>query len=715
MKNKSVSSVVVSLFLFAALAVTGIAVKQTMDTRRKASEREAGVYEYFEPSTVSFSKGETKEVSLYLDTTDTAQKVSFFETQICYDTGVEISNSSTDVILPDNGYFTEVLKNKVVMSSDGKKACLTLSLSCGSKPTADLKSGIIEVAKVKFKALGESGDNFAVVTKDTRYTYFNTQNAADGNVPVTVSSDLKLTVVPPKEETEATLSIGPGSINFDKGQTRDVFIKVNTKRAADAVQVALCYGKELKINDLTKDVQITDTTSKGLSAVVSPVNTIIVGDKTCANLLSIAKASADVELPVGDFNIFKVTFTGVEKGNGIVSIDVANSEVSGPSQNGGPNMMVLSGDQNTINYNIGDPSVTPTAGPVRDNAGVSVTLDKASYKVGDVATATVSVDTGVNSRFMDAGNFGLCVSKYMTIGEYTDKEIGNSISSANTLVKTIMVPGQSVEKKADGTNCFQFMIQTDQTSLLSGRADIAKIKFSVINSGNGGIEWNPDVTEISGPKGTQYNDNVILISTYNPVTFSVDADIAEYLYFKFKMTFEGLTDIDGACGKLWNKVGVKVMDKDQNMSEDLNAIVKSIGETVVVGGKKLVVFEGTAKLANYNPNGAVFALINGPRHIYDKYGKDGQSAEYKIFAGELVGMNKDEASAKVFDFTKYPLKTGDVNNDNILNGSDYVKIKTAILAGGVDKEVDLDGDCRVVGADTVYFINNLADKNGKTY
>lgn len=104
--KKNLANVVTAVFLFTALMVTGLAVKRTLDMRNRAAT--TGTKFYIDPVSVELKVGETKEFAVYVDTTDTGEKVAFVEGQLCYGPKIKIASQSADVYKPQEAYFNDV-------------------------------------------------------------------------------------------------------------------------------------------------------------------------------------------------------------------------------------------------------------------------------------------------------------------------------------------------------------------------------------------------------------------------------------------------------------------------------------------------------------------------------------------------------------------------------------------------------------------------------
>ena len=75
---------------------------------------------------------------------------------------------------------------------------------------------------------------------------------------------------------------------------------------------------------------------------------------------------------------------------------------------------------------------------------------------------------------------------------------------------------------------------------------------------------------------------------------------------------------------------------------------------------------------------------------------------------------------KVNDFSKYGLLAGDINQDGVINGLDFVNIKaksaTHVTVGdGQNLAEDLNGDCQANVTDVQIIRTSLQEKQGQLY
>lgn len=604
--KKNLANVVTAVFLFTALMVTGLAVKRTLDMRNRAAT--TGTKFYIDPASVELKVGETKEFAVYVDTSDTGEKVAFVEGQLCYGPKIKIASQSADVYKPQEEYFNDVdlIKGKraedIVDGTTAGVKCLNFALSSASVTSDNLKSGVVKTLIVRFTGV-ETGSEKVSFTQDPLKTYYN-NNLSDEPGIIAAYTDSEITVVTPSEGSESLITLDGSKLATKVGETGEVIVKLDTSsssREVDGFQATVCYGKEYKIGNTLADVTVANSTSKGLSSIFRPITVIpkTDGSGTCATIAMRASAEDGVELPSGSFDVLRIKLEAVIAGKGTVYLDKEQCEVSGPS---------VPGKGNAITHDIGS---------------------AVAYEV-----------------LSDGGKFWQCNETTKICGEISE-------TTCNLI-----------------DNC--------------------------IRSGDCPVGYTcPSTTDTPKPTPTDTPEETGLI-------------------FNFKMTFQGLMSNASECGEKWNNLKIKLVDSKGKESPLMDVAISP--EDALSMAVEPMVFKGKVYLGEYVPEGDVFALMRGPIHITDKYGMDAQNGEYNIYLGKLNGMTENLETTKLFDFTKYALRGGDVDANDMLNGADYTKIKDSLsCTESTCLNSDINGDCVVNAADTTFFIDNIKIRNGKLY
>ena len=411
MAKKNLANIATSVFLIMALMVTGIAVKRTVDMRRRAAE--AGAKFYFDSASFSMVDGETKEVKFFIDT-GIGESLTFAAAQICYSDNLKIGNTTTDIYLPKSDpYFAELAFVRSSTLPEGMK-CAEIIGSTKMKALGELKYGVIEIANIKFTAIA-AGTAKIVFGKDPLKTYLTTKVSVMGaNRPIGEYKETVVEVAPKAGNKEAQISLDPKGISSKVGGTGEIIVKVNSTREVNAVNVNLCYGKGIKIADKSKDITIAGTGSAGLASVDSVVIKQNADGSTCANIYSLASyQSKDIKLPIGAFDLFRIKFTGVTLGKEEVKLDETETELGGVHDDakGIRSEVTYSVTNGITTYDIVPDGVTATVTPPT----ATVTPPTATLTpVPTEAPITDGVVMKFNMTFGDVMAEGDCAKKNWT-------------------------------------------------------------------------------------------------------------------------------------------------------------------------------------------------------------------------------------------------------------------------------------------------------------
>jgi len=185
----------------------------------------------------------------------------------------------------------------------------------------------------------------------------------------------------------------------------------------------------------------------------------------------------------------------------------------------------------------------------------------------------------------------------------------------------------------------------------------------------------------------------------------------ESLYLNFKTTMLGVRD-DAKCAGGW-KAKVAVKDSNGNAKEYSGVeLVKSGTE------EGMTVFRGSVKLTDWQVKTGLLVFIKGQKHMQMKYGEDGQEDIFNSLTGKLVVAEGGDSPE--YNFKKYPLMPGDVNQDGKITGGDFSEVKTAAATHetfeeGTFKQNDLNGDCQYNSLDVLLLVKSLDVKQDEIY
>jgi hypothetical protein len=175
----------------------------------------------------------------------------------------------------------------------------------------------------------------------------------------------------------------------------------------------------------------------------------------------------------------------------------------------------------------------------------------------------------------------------------------------------------------------------------------------------------------------------------------------------FRMAFAGESS-KSKCATDW-KVKALVKDSSGNM-KTYEDIVLTLEESTAEKN----VYKGSVALEGISNTNGLSLFLKGPKHIQVKYGADGQTELYNKDGGELSGGDK------IYDFTGYKMKPGDVNQDGVVNALDFSIVKNKsvtheVVAEGQYLVEDLDGNCIMNTNDVLLLRETLQDKQDQIY
>jgi len=287
-------------------------------------------------------------------------------------------------------------------------------------------------------------------------------------------------------------------------------------------------------------------------------------------------------------------------------------------------------------------------------------------------------------------------------------------------------------------------------NLKSGMIRVLNIKFKATEVADGNITILADKTKVGGYNpAAGATDNSLKVGTVTGAKYSVtigdivqcnsDSDCAdnEYCdsatkqckpttgaaddtYLKFKMAFYGVRG-DAMCAdaaKLPLSVTVRSND---GVVKNYTGIVSTKTNTSGDVG----IYEVKMRLNGFKVRNNIAVFVKGPKSLQVKYGVNNQSSYYSVAGGELSGLTSEESSTPMFDFTKYPLLSGDVtgpNNsqDGVVDGLDFSYIKTESIkrtevASGGYMLADINGNCKMESQDVANMMLSLSVKQGQLY
>ncbi|MCL4384672.1 hypothetical protein M1116_04410 [Patescibacteria group bacterium] len=252
------------------------------------------------------------------------------------------------------------------------------------------------------------------------------------------------------------------------------------------------------------------------------------------------------------------------------------------------------------------------------------------------------------------------------------------------------------------------------TNLATGAKRVATVKLTVRNSGSGTLAMIASKSQVSGSNpNASSNDMSLSIDSAGQASynFSGSNDSGPGSVAHFKMAYLGLLP-NARCANNWN---LQMVALGNGVTKAFSAV--GAGSTQISNGK--VIFEFTKVLSGFTQTNNVALFLRGPKHLQMKYGAQNQGGMYNKAGGELT-LTGNANTSTTYDFSAYPLLTGDVNQDGVINGVDFSTIKAETLihkqvAVGANLDGDLDGDCMATNNDVQLFKTSLQEKQGQLY
>ncbi len=179
---------------------------------------------------------------------------------------------------------------------------------------------------------------------------------------------------------------------------------------------------------------------------------------------------------------------------------------------------------------------------------------------------------------------------------------------------------------------------------------------------------------------------------------------------KFTISYPGVLT-EAKCANNW-PITVTVLATDGTKKVFDDVVPEKISGSTSTG---LAKYKVSLDMAGFNKTSGLSVFIKSFKHLQTKYGKNGQTGYYGQPGGTL-----NLTSNVVYDFTGYPILAGDVNEDNVVDGQDFSKVKTASISrntvsDGGNMAEDLNGNCVMESQDLGLLMITLNQKQDQLY
>lgn len=462
-----------------------------------------------------------------------------------------------------------------------------------------------------------------------------------------------------------------------------VYFQTENEAQVDGVQTVVCYGDELSLDESTGVVVNTDNGFE--SDPIVQVKDM--GDgRWCATMVATSKKSVDKLKTTGE--VFAINFSAVKEGEGTLTIDQAKSMVTGDNVNSATDKEIAITMVNNTSYQIlGDLGDKP--------ACLGLTLN------GTAGNITVNVGDSVNLASTING-YGLISSSKVT-------QIGQRITEGENIVRypwgTDNLTGVF---NATEPGVYVFETSAFDSNECNNLCTAGQVYYENI-SDNKCVSVSADYKNIGA-----------CVSRGCMRYVTVTAPTTDIPILNYRVSYAYVKTNDSKCFVPANwPLQIIVMGGGE--SKVYNNVIPEIKGSVGIFRE----LGGSLVLEGFNQTNNIAVFMKGPKHLQMKYAIDKQASRYGKAGGELV-LTKSAATSPVYNFTAYPILSGDVVGegtnvpDGKVDGFDYVYIKSKAkihetVANGEYLNADLDGSCQVNSNDLQQIRKTLEEKQGELY
>ena len=523
----------------------------------------------------------------------------------------------------------------------------------------------------------------------------------------------------------AKVILDPTAVSGKIGDYKTVKVIADTSfnnRKVDFAEVNLCYGPQIEIEDMTKDVKIVDTTAFDKDFVKKSIydSKEVAGEK-CLVLAATNGDKPVAETKSGVLVMASINFKLVK--NGETKIVVRAEE---------KNKVALYGESKEIEIATKEGTTVKVGeeiGP--DNASI---LFEARAMSADKKNLTVSLIVDTKERKPDIVVATVCSNDVLEVST----DIGVTIPLSSPFTNIIK---SDVEKSVAGPDiCWNIQVKQQKPSaeIASGKQVVAEITYKVKKPGDYRIyfEKAPSLTAISGvPVGDKYKIDIgegnygelkgTIAGDSTPTPTPTPPVVSSGNILKFNILIRGTREKDeeNVCAFTWNPVKVTVIDA--------NGVEKTVDGTLKKTTEKKEVelpatgftpiWQVEANLGDFTSNENLLVLIKIPKHLQAAFGQDKYIGRWVKKVGTIGGLTNNSATTPVFDFTGFLIQSGEVvsetgYDEGWLNVRDFSAIKDGVISGSRDSVAcpsDVNGDGVMNAVDSSLFLGELAQKYGE--
>ena len=516
----------------------------------------------------------------------------------------------------------------------------------------------------------------------------------------------------------AKVILDPIAVSGKIGDYKVVKVIADTSfndRKVDFAEVNLCYGPQVEIEDMTKDVKIVDTEAFDKDFVKKSIydSKDVVGEKCLV-----------ISVTNGDRPIEKTK-------SGVLIVASVNFKLV---KNGETKIVVRSEDKNKVAlYGESKEIEITTKGSTDVKVGEEIKPDDASIffearaMSADKKNLTVSLLVDTKERKPDIVVATVCSNDVLEVST----EVGVTIPLSSPFTNIIK---SDIEKSVAGPDiCWNIQVKQQKPSaeIASGRQVVAEITYKVKKPGDYRIyfEKSPILTAISGvPVGDKYKID-IGEGNYGELRGTIEGEVTPAPtsgnILKFNILIRGTREKDeeNICALKWNPVQVTVIDANGVEKTVVGTLTKTTQkrEVELPATGFTPVWQVEANLGDFVSNENLLVLVKLPKHLQAAFGQDKYIGRWVKKVGTIGGLTNDSATTPVFDFTGFLIQAGEVVSETgyeegWLNVRDFSLIKDAVISGLRNDDAchaDVNGDGVMNAVDSSLFLGELAQKYGE--
>ena len=515
----------------------------------------------------------------------------------------------------------------------------------------------------------------------------------------------------------AKLILDPVAVSGKIGDYKTIKVIADTSfnnRKVDFAEVNLCYGPQVEIEDMTKDVKVVDTAAFDKDFVKKSIydSKDVAGEK-CLVLAATNGDKPVAETKSGVLIMASINFKLVKNGETKIVVRAEDK-----------NKVALYGESKDIEITTKEGTNVKVSEEIKDDNAEILVEGRAMS--ADKKSLTVSLVVDTKERKPDYVLATVCSNDVLEVSSESNNITIPLSSPFTNIVKS------EIEKSVSGPDvCWKIQVKQEKTGaeILSGKQTVVEIVYKVKKTGDYKIYFDksPSLTAITGvPVGDkkykidivkygELNGNIAPEATPVPVGGNI---------LKFNILIRGTREKDeeNICAFTWNPVKVTVIDAN-GLEKTVDGVLKKTTdkkEVELPATGFTPVWQVEANLGDFKSNENLLVLIKIPKHLQAAFGQDKYVGRWVKKVGTIGGL-KNDSTTPVFDFTGFLIQAGEVVSENgyeegWLNVRDFSAIKDGVIGGGRDAVAcpsDVNGDGVMNAVDSSLFLGELAQKYGE--